>query len=56
MTLSDVFSVSADAVYYPAQPLLDEYVLSSSGIMFTGCRKRMTVKPWLYGQVNIMFA
>ncbi|XP_052818766.1 hemocyte protein-glutamine gamma-glutamyltransferase-like isoform X2 [Mya arenaria] len=39
-----------DAVYLPAEPLLDEYVMNSSGLLFTGCRKRITYKPWIYGQ------
>ncbi|XP_045192077.2 hemocyte protein-glutamine gamma-glutamyltransferase-like [Mercenaria mercenaria] len=39
-----------DAVYLPAEPLLDEYIMNSAGIMFTGCRKRMNVKPWVFGQ------
>lgn len=39
-----------DTVYLPAEPLLDEYIMNSAGIMFTGCRKRMNVKPWVFGQ------
>ncbi|XP_052245794.1 hemocyte protein-glutamine gamma-glutamyltransferase-like [Dreissena polymorpha] len=39
-----------DAVYLPAEPLLDEYILNASGLLFTGCRKRMMYKPWIFGQ------
>ncbi|KAL4234236.1 hypothetical protein ACF0H5_005887 [Mactra antiquata] len=39
-----------DVVYLPPEPMLDEYIMNSSGIMFTGCSKRVTVKPWIYGQ------
>ena len=41
-------------MYYPVERLLSEYVMNPSGLLFLGTQKQKIVKPWIYGQVELL--
>ena len=41
-----------DQVYMPESKLLEEYIMNETGKIYSGSYKKISPKPWNFGQVS----
>jgi hypothetical protein len=48
-----MFIYSDDFVYMYEEKLLKEYILNETGKIYSGSYKKISPKPWVFGQVSV---